>query len=135
MPELNAPIVAVTVFTNLARITRRGKITLEPGEHTLIVSELPALQDESVRASGRGAGLKILGVEARTQFTTETANTAELQAQLEALQDADRQLLAEDEVLKARLEFLKTLREQGAVNFAKTLAYSEAKLIDATAFQ
>lgn len=135
MTELKAPIVAVTVFTSLARITRRGKITLEAGEHTLVVSQLPnTLQDESVRASGRGAGLKILGVEAKTQFTTETGNTAELQAQLEALQDADRVLIAEDEVLKARLDFLKALREHGGVNFAKTLAYGEAKLIDATAF-
>jgi uncharacterized protein (TIGR02231 family) len=135
MTEVNAPIAAVTVFTALARITRRAKLTLEAGEHTLVVSQLPnTLQEESVRASGRGAGLKILGVEAKTQFTTETANIAELTAQLEALHDADRQLLAEDEVLKSRLEFLKTLREQGAVNFAKTLAYNEAKLTDATEF-
>jgi hypothetical protein len=135
MTELNAPIVAVTVFTVLARITRRGKLTLEAGEHTLVVGGLPmTLQDESVRASGRGAGLKILGVEAKTKFTTGTGDTAELQEQLEALQDADRQLLADDETLKSRLEFLKTMREHGAVNFAKTLAYSEAKLVDATEF-
>jgi hypothetical protein len=135
MTELTAPIVAVTVFNILARITRRGKITLEPGEHTLVVAGLPdSLQDESVRASGRGVGLKILGVEAKTKITTGTGDVAELQNQLEALQDVDRQLLLDDETLKSRLEFLKAMREHGAVNFAKTLAYSETKLTDATEF-
>ncbi|NWF70600.1 MAG: mucoidy inhibitor MuiA family protein [Chloroflexi bacterium] len=132
---LEAPIGAVTVFINLARITRRGRIMLEAGEHTLVIGQLPdTLQEESVRASGRGEGLKILGVEAKTEFTTVVADVNELIAHLEALQDSDRLLLQQDEVQKHRLEFLKTLREQGALNFAKTLAYSEAQLKDATGF-
>src|SRR5262245_45581702 len=64
MPELDSSIVAVTVYMNRARITRRGTVTLPPGDHDLTLVNLPmSLEDDSVRASGRSsAGVKILGV-------------------------------------------------------------------------
>ncbi len=63
MPPLDAPIVAVTVFTDRARVTRRGAIHLPPGEHALALTGLPVgLDEDSVRAAGRGAQVRILGV-------------------------------------------------------------------------
>src|SRR6185437_12892865 len=101
MTTINAPIVAVTVYTDRARVTRRGSIQLAPGTHSLAIEGLPTtIEDDSVRAGGRGAGVKILGAEIATQFVTRPpeALIADLQHQLEELQDADRSLMDDDAV-------------------------------------
>lgn len=126
MTTIEAPIVAVSVYTDRARVTRRGSVHLTPGEHTLALSGLPStLEEDSVRASGRGGGVKILGVEVVTQFVTQPpgVNVAELQRQLEALQDTDKALADADAAEAARLEFLKVLREAGGANLAKGIAF------------
>lgn len=136
MPEINAPIVAVTVYVDRARVTRRGTIRLDPGEQTLRIVNLPnTLEQDSVRASGRGAGVKISSVEVRTQFITEVPEEkiAALEAQIQTVRDEDERLANEDEVLGANLEFLRRLRETAGENFSKTLAYNEAKPQDVKA--
>jgi hypothetical protein len=83
MPTLDAPIVAVTVFTDRARVTRRGTTHLPPGEHALALTGLPlGLDEDSVRAAGRGAQVRILGVEVRTDVVTQAPDPN--QAALEA---------------------------------------------------
>src|SRR5438552_9631253 len=116
MTTINAPIVAITVYTDRARVTRRGAIHLAPGEHTLAIEGLPTTLDaDSVRAGGRGADVKILGAEVATQFVTRPPEVliADLQQQLEALLESDKALADSDAAEAARLEFLKTLRDSG----------------------
>ncbi len=49
MVSLSGPIVEVTVYTDRARITRRGSVHLAQGEHTLTLEGLPTtVQDELV---------------------------------------------------------------------------------------
>jgi uncharacterized protein (TIGR02231 family) len=125
MTQIEAPITAVTVFVDRARILRRGSIRLTPGEHLLTLSHLPAtIEEDSVRAAGRGANVRILGVETKQEFVTQPpeAAVAELRAQLESLQDRDRSLTDEDSAQAARLEFLKTLRESGGATLTRGLA-------------
>lgn len=56
--ELDAPITAVTVYTDRARVTRSNQIELSAGETVLILSGLPSKMDkDSVRVSGKGAGI------------------------------------------------------------------------------
>ena len=52
--DLVAPIVAVTVHPDRARVTRRGTVTLAAGPNELVVAGLPeTLLDDSVRVAGR----------------------------------------------------------------------------------
>jgi len=131
MTTIDAPIVAVTVYTDRARVTRRGAIQLAPGEHTLAIEGLPTtIEADSVRAGGRGAGVKILGAEIATQFVTRPpeALIADLQHQLEELQDADKALTDDDAVEAERQEFLKSLRASGSNDIGKGIAYGRASL-------
>ena len=54
MPDIDAPINAVTIYNDRAQITRTGSLTLEAGEHILRINGLPQFQRDSLRASGRG---------------------------------------------------------------------------------
>jgi uncharacterized protein (TIGR02231 family) len=131
MTPVNAPIIAVTVFTDRARITRRGTARLTPGEHSLAIEGLPTtIEADSVRASGRGAGITILGAEVATQFVTKPpeALVADLLRQLEQLQESDRALADGDAVEAERIEFLRALRAAGGADLAKGLAYNRASL-------
>jgi uncharacterized protein (TIGR02231 family) len=97
------------------------------------VDNVPAtLQDDTVRAGGRGAGVRILGVEVVRQFVTEApeANVADLQKQLEALQDQDAALSDEDAALSAQLDFLKSLRETTAATLPRGISLGRSKLED-----
>ena len=52
--DLVAPIVAVTVHPDRARVTRRGTVALGAGATELVVAGLPeTLLDDSVRVAGR----------------------------------------------------------------------------------
>jgi len=131
MTPISAPITAVTVFTDRARVTRRGIARLSPGEHSLAIESLPTtLEADSVRASGRGAGITILGAEVATQFVTKPpeALVADLQRQLEQLQESDRALADGDTVEAERIEFLRALRAAGGTDLAKGLAYNRTSL-------
>ncbi|HEX8227993.1 MAG TPA: mucoidy inhibitor MuiA family protein [Chloroflexia bacterium] len=130
---MESRIAEVTVYTDRARITRRGSVKLQAGEQRVSVANLPAtLQDDTVRAGGRGAGVRILGVEVVRQFVTEApeANVAELQKQLEALQDQDTALADEDAAISAQLEFLKSLRESTATTLPRGISLGRSKLED-----
>src|SRR3954453_16309553 len=60
---LDAPIVAVSVYPDRARVTRRGRITVPAGDQTVYVEPLPlALQEDSGRVAGRGPAT-VLGVD------------------------------------------------------------------------
>ncbi|MDQ3704348.1 MAG: mucoidy inhibitor MuiA family protein [Chloroflexota bacterium] len=130
---IESRIAEVTVYTDRARVTRRGSIKLQAGEQRVTVESLPAtLQDDTVRAGGRGAGVRILGVEVVRQFVTEApeANVAELQKQLEALQDQDTVLADADAAISAQLEFLKSLRESTATTLPRGISLGRSKLED-----
>jgi uncharacterized protein (TIGR02231 family) len=131
MTNLDAPIVAVTVFVNRARVTRRGTVRLAPGEHTLALPNAPrALDPDSIRASGRGAGVRILGVDMVTRYVAETpdSDAAALQRALDDLREQDQVLIDEDAQQSDRLELLKSLRENSGARFAKALATGKASI-------
>ncbi|MEA2573851.1 MAG: hypothetical protein QOH93_1149 [Chloroflexia bacterium] len=131
--SIESRIAEVTVYTDRARITRRGTVHLQAGEQKVSVENLPvSLQDDSVRAGGRGEGVRILGVEVVRQFVTQApeANIAELQKELEALQDQDAALSDEDAAIGAQLEFLKSLRESTATTLPRGISLGRSKLED-----
>ena len=130
---MESRVSEVTVYTDRARITRRGSVRLQAGEQRVSLDNLPAaIQDDSVRAGGRGEGVRILGVEVVRQFVTQApeANVAELQKEIEALQDQDAALADEDEAIGAQLEFLKSLRESTAATMPRGISTGRSKLED-----
>lgn len=131
MTAIDAPIVAVTVFGDQARITRRGAAALDAGEQTLSLGGLPAmLAPDSVRVSGRGSGVRVLGVDVASEYVAQPPeeSAAELTRRLEELQEEDRALGDEDGLHGARLDFLKQLRESGGAGLGRGLAFGHATI-------
>ena len=120
MAELDAPITAVTVFPDRARVTRSGAVAIEAGEQRVECGPLPlGLLRDSIRVTGRGPAT-VLGVDIATRREAVSndelvlaleAELREIDAQIGALQDAD-------DVATARLAFLERL----AVRTARELA-------------
>src|SRR5260370_4053647 len=106
MSDLTSQIVAVRVFPDRAGVTRRCRTAVAPGAQRLEFADLPAtLLSESLRVAARGtARTRLLGVEARKQFLSETpaARVRELENQLQRLEADD----------KARADRAETLDKQ-----------------------
>lgn len=131
MLALHAPVASVTVYTGNARVTRRGLAHVQAGEHTLVIDGLPASIDEqSVRAAGRGEHVRLLGVDVATQYVTEApeANLAELRARLDTLQDELKALGNADAQLDDRAQFLRGLRDHASADLSKTLAWGRTTI-------
>lgn len=122
--QIVADIVAATVFSDRARVTRAGRISLHVGLHRVEFTDLPlALLPDSVRASGRGtARAKLLGVSTRLEQHLETpaATARELEEQLQAAQDAGAELAARQAALGKEQANLEALGAQSEM-FARGL--------------
>jgi uncharacterized protein (TIGR02231 family) len=129
--NLDAPIVAVTVFVDRGRITRRGSIHLAAGAHTLVIANAPdTIDPESIRATGRGAGIRILGVDMVTRYVTETPDldTKALEKVLLDLQDRDAALNDQDTAECNQMKLLDSLRDSSGARFARALAIGKANI-------
>jgi uncharacterized protein (TIGR02231 family) len=123
---LTAPIGAVTVYPDRARITRRGRVRLEPtpGDVAVVLDDLPlSIRPDSLRVSGAG-NVTVLGVDLSRRYRPRT--TDEVAVHLEnQLRSARADLAALDDdlaVLTERLEFLSGLGRRATRTFATALA-------------
>ncbi len=132
MITLEAPIIAVTVYSDRALITRAGRVALEKGEHELSLEDLPnTLLPESVRASGKGTRqMRILGADVTPTFHVEAPQerVAELRSEIEEREDRDAVLAHEEEGLLARREFLIKLSAASAGSLARGIAQGKAQV-------
>ncbi|MGH9186751.1 MAG: mucoidy inhibitor MuiA family protein [Acidimicrobiales bacterium] len=129
MAELEAPIVAVTVHPEQARVTRRGEAAVTAGASTVVVDGLPVtLVDESVRVAGRGAGARIVGVEVTTRHHADAPDPviAGFEARLRALRDEDQAAADRDAAEGAEGTFLEALARRGGASLAKAIAAGQA---------
>jgi len=133
MIELATEITEVVVYTDRARVTRHGSVTLEPGVHTLQISDLTFwLNPDSVRASAKGsAGAKLLGVQVQRAYYEETPaqQIKELEDQIEALQDELREMKTQEERIKQSQDNLVALSKQ-TDTYALALASGEQSIAD-----
>ena len=122
---ITTQVIAVTVFPDRARVTRSGRLPLEPGNQRLEVTTLPlGLLPDSVRAGGRGtARAKLLGVATRLENFVETPVEAarELERQIQEAEDADTALLGQIAVVEKEQKYLEGLAGQSEM-FARGLA-------------
>ncbi|TEU17006.1 MAG: mucoidy inhibitor MuiA family protein [Anaerolineales bacterium] len=134
MTDLNTTITEVTIYPNRARVTRRGTVELKQGEHRLQVGELPlSLLPESVRAAGKGtAQARILAMDVTKAFYQEppTATVAELEKEIEKLEDQDKTLADQAAAHQAQLEFLKGLGTAAGENLSRGIAFGKSKVAD-----
>ncbi|TWD84034.1 uncharacterized protein (TIGR02231 family) [Kribbella amoyensis] len=129
MSELvvDAPIAAVTVYPDRARVTRRGTITVPAGSQTVYVQPLPlSLQEDSVRVSGRGPAT-VLGVDVATQVHPQAPDetVAELERQRREAQAEVAELADADDVQAQLDTFLTQLAHRAGGTFARSLAGGE----------
>ena len=134
---LTAPVVAVTVFPDRARVTRAVRAALTPGVQRLELVDLPlATRPDLVRAGGRGtARAKLLGVATRLQQFQDAPAEAvqQLQKQIQALEDADADILAESGLVEKDMKHLDALAAQSEM-FARGLALRSRTLEEQGAF-
>jgi uncharacterized protein (TIGR02231 family) len=138
MPEdtyVTAPIVAVTVFTDGARIQRRGAVHVGPGQQHLVIADLPAgIDPASVRVAARGHELALLNVEVHRRFRTDPlrAEVGRLRADVDACRDALQVVDDEDTAEQARLGFLAQLSDAAATALARSVGFGRAGYDDLT---
>ncbi len=134
MPDVTAPIVAVTVYTDRAQVTRRGNVSLAAGVQELTVSGLPTnIDSNSLRANGKGtAAVTIMGVESKVRYFTDPPrqDVRELEEQLQSLQDEATELADLGAVLDKRLEVVSQMGDEAAKRYPRSLAQGKV-LIEA----
>lgn len=131
---LETRLVAVTVYTDQALITRRGKVTLTGQEQAFTLPSLPlTLQPESVRASGMGSvAVQLRDVQAERVFATEPVDDriAQLTEQIEQL--TDEQQAINDRIAADTLQrsFIEGLSEKAVDRFSRSLAQQQVSLAE-----
>jgi uncharacterized protein (TIGR02231 family) len=128
-PVLEAPITAVTVFRDGARVQRSGTLTMVPGRQAVVIGGLPASVDPaSVRVAARGPGLTLLNVEVHHGYRADPLRdeTTRLRAEAERCRDAVRALDDEDAAVQARLDFLDHLSGAAATALARAAGFGRA---------
>jgi uncharacterized protein (TIGR02231 family) len=132
MPDtlrIDAPITAVTVFRDGARVQRSGTVSMAQGRQAVVIGGLPASVDPaSVRVAARGPGLTLLNVEIHRGYRTDPLReeTARLRAEAERCRDAVRALDDEDAAVQARLDFLGHLSGAAATALARAVGFGRA---------
>jgi uncharacterized protein (TIGR02231 family) len=133
---LDAPIVAVTVYPDRARVTRRGKVQLPAGTSTVHIGPLPlGLHRDSVRVGGRGPAT-VLGVDVVVHHQARPADEAVAEVE-EARRAVAAELveLADAEAVETqRAEFLATLAQRAGSTYARTVAAGESDPAAVAAF-
>jgi uncharacterized protein (TIGR02231 family) len=127
--SLDAPIAAVTVFRDGARVQRTGTVNVEAGLRPVVIGGLPASVDPaSVRVAARGAGLALLDVEVHRRFRTDPLReeTGRLRSEVERCRDLVQELDDEDTAEQARLSFLGHLSESAATALARAVSFGRA---------
>jgi uncharacterized protein (TIGR02231 family) len=126
---LDAPITAVTVFRDGARVQRSGTVGMAPGRQAVVIGGLPAgLDPASVRVGARGPGLTLLNVEVHRGYRTDPLReeVARLRAEAERCRDAVRALDDEDAAVQAHLDFLGHLSGAAATALARAVGFGRA---------
>lgn len=107
----------VIVFPSGAEVSRVARLKLEPGDHEMILSDLPEqAQTGSIRVEGRASGPMTIGsVDSRRRVVrrddpeASVAARRKLEDELEAAKDERSRFLAEGQAAEARRNFVQNL--------------------------
>ncbi|MFB2771243.1 mucoidy inhibitor MuiA family protein [Pelatocladus sp. BLCC-F211] len=131
-------IVAVTVYSDKALVTRRGLVSLTGQEKELVITPLPEIvETESVRVSGKGkVAVRLLEVKCDRMFSTEpvAAKVAHLTQQIQQLELEWQHLQAQIDSLALQSSFIQGLREKTEEQFSISLARKNLNLSETLDF-
>ncbi|MDM9384956.1 mucoidy inhibitor MuiA family protein [Chlorogloeopsis sp. ULAP01] len=131
-------IVAVTVYSDKALVTRRGVVFLTGQETELVITSLPdTTETESVRVSGKGETLvRLLEAKCDRIFSTEpvAAKVAHLTQQIQQLEAEWQHLQAQVEALALQSSFIQGLCEKTEEQFSISLARKNLSLSETLDF-
>ena len=123
--KADSRVTAVTVYRQGTLVSREARLTLPPGEHRVVLSELPSVADpSSVRVSGSGAaGIEIRGVEVRQQFREPSLSPEyqKLQGELDDLASQQASLGDRKRATASLREFLLSLKAAAGQESSKDL--------------
>ncbi|OUL30141.1 hypothetical protein BV378_04600 [Nostoc sp. RF31YmG] len=135
---VQSQIVAVTVYSDKALVTRRGIVSLTGQEQELVITSLPmTLETDSVRVGGTGTvGVRLLGVSSDRTYTTEPVaeRVAQLTRQIQQLEAEQRHLQAQIDALVLQSSFIAGLREKTEEPFSHSLARKNLSLSETLDF-
>ncbi len=123
---LDAPIMAVTVFRDGARVLRSGAVTAAAGTSRIVVSGLPTAADPaSVRVAVRGQHVALLDIEVNRRHVADPhhQDTARLQADVDARRDELQALDDTDSAEQVAVGFTGHLSEAAAVALARAVSF------------
>ncbi|HET7016804.1 MAG TPA: mucoidy inhibitor MuiA family protein, partial [Streptosporangiaceae bacterium] len=124
--DLDAPITAVTVFRDGARVVRTGTLTLDAGTRQVTIAGLPAAADPaSVRVAVRGHHLGLLDVEVHKRFAADPKrqDVVRLRNEAEERRDEVQALDDADAAEQASLTFAGHLSEAAATALARAVSF------------
>jgi uncharacterized protein (TIGR02231 family) len=132
--KLEAPIMDVTVFQGRALVVREGKVDVEPGEHTIVLEDLPlSISADSLRVSGEGVpGTMITGAEIKRTFMAETQDQErkELEEKYKAALERQAEIQEEHDELSRQMNQLELAAQNFLEAFPKALAYHKSNIDD-----
>jgi len=132
---VTAPITDVTIYVSHARITRRGKVQLDAGEHTLVISPItPMIEYDSMRAGGYGAGITIRSVDVKREYQKDSTrdNVKELSQQIADVQQSIVEIHDQIKVLENKLKWLERFSHASGHLFAETITQEESSFSSVT---
>jgi len=136
--KVDYEISAVTVYSDRARLTCKGKVLVDAGSQTLIFDELPlTIELDSVRVGGRGTSqVQILGVDVVRQHYEKSPSlrVGELEDQIELLLNEMQVLDDRNAGCEAQAEhlhgmLLETREYARGLSRGRTTVDDQAKLI------
>ncbi|MEH2376568.1 mucoidy inhibitor MuiA family protein [Nostoc sp.] len=135
---VQSEIVAVSVYSDRALVTRRGVVDLTGIEQELVITPVPlTLETESVRVSGAGTvGVRLVGVSSDRIYTTEPVaeRVAYLTRQIQQLEAEKRHLQAQVDALALQSSFIEGLREKTEEPFSVSLSRRNLSLSETLDF-
>ncbi len=135
---IDTEIIAVTVYTDQALITRQGKIELFGEERELVINNIPVTLDtESVRVGGRGRiVVKVGNVNVERVYATEPveARVAQITTHIEQLESELSYVQAQIDGLALQSRFIEGLREKTEEPFALSLSRKNLSLSETLDF-
>ncbi len=132
--DAQSKIVAVTVFSDRAQVTRRAEVKLPKGIHEVRFAPLPGTVDEgSISAKGQGdAKAKLFGAKLITTQLEESPSPRikEIEDQIKQLNDRAQQLHDTKEVLRQEREFLASIKAASSEQIGKDIITKQPSVTD-----
>lgn len=137
MKRIDAPITAIMVYPERARITRRGTLHLPKGEHVLALCDLPmTVESDSVRASGANPYVTILHVDVTLQDNAEAEKRERDHLSQEFTDLLQHQSRINDDIhiQDEKIAFLTDVNQSASRDMGKAVASGETTLQNLTEF-